>query len=397
MLIASRTTNPSDFDPAADLMPWMVDLAFTGLVGLMDPPRSEARVAIAQCAQAGIDVKMITGDHQITALAIARELGLKGQAMTGAELDRVNPAELPEVIKEVSVFARVTPSHKVAIVRALQKKDQVVAMTGDGVNDAPALKVADIGVAMGSGTSVAKAAATMVLTDDNFATLVHAVKQGRTLYDNIVKFVRFQLATTIGAILTILLAPFLGLADPFTAVQILWIAIIMDGPPAVSLALDAARPGIMHEPPRPKVQQLLTLARIAKVAVYGITMAAGTLAVMVYAVDQGMAAKAPTLAFTTFVLFQFFNVFNSRVERGTAFNRYFFKNTMLWTALCAVIALQVIAVQWPPAQSMFGTQPLNLTDWVLAVVVASSVLVLEEGRKLFLAGLVRWSAFYAIH
>ena len=397
LLIASRTIPARDFDPAADLRVWMNDLTFTGLVGLMDPPRAEARIAIAQCTDAGIAVKMITGDHQVTALAIARDLGLKGLGMTGAELDLVKPDDLPAVIEKVSVFARVTPGHKVAIVRALQKNGHVVAMTGDGVNDAPALKVADIGVAMGSGTAVAKAAAAMVLTNDNFATLVHAVKQGRTLYDNIVKFVRFQLATTIGAILTILLAPFLGLPDPFTAVQILWIAIIMDGPPAVSLAMDAARPGIMHEPPRPKAQQLLTLARIAKVAVYGMTMAAGTLAVMVYAVDQGMAAKAPTLAFTTFVLFQFFNVFNSRVERGTAFNRYFFKNTMLWTALCAVIVLQVIAVQWPAAQSMFGTQPLHLMDWLLAAGVASSVLVLEEGRKLLRAGLVRWSTFFAVH
>ena len=386
LLIATRTIPARDFDPAADLMVWMNDLTFTGLVGLMDPPRTEARIAIAQCTQAGIAVKMITGDHQVTALSIARELGLKGLGMTGAELDQVKPNDLPAVIEKVSVFARVTPSHKVVIVRALQKNGHVVAMTGDGVNDAPALKSADIGVAMGSGTAVAKAAATMVLANDNFATLVHAVKQGRTLYDNIVKFVRFQLATTIGAILTILLAPFLGLADPFTAVQILWIAIIMDGPPAVSLALDAARPGIMHEPPRPKTQQLLTPARIAKVAIYGMTMAAGTLGVMTYAVDQGMVAKAPTLAFTTFVLFQFFNVFNSRVERGTAFNRYFFKNAMLWTALCAVIALQIIAVEWPAAQSMFGTQPLDLTDWALAVVVASSVLILEESRKVLLVG-----------
>ena len=397
LLIASRTIAASDFDPAADLRVWINDLTFTGLVGLMDPPRAEARIAIAQCADAGIAVKMITGDHQVTALSIARDLGLKGLGMTGAELDQVNPTELPAIIESVSVFARVTPGHKVAIVRALQKSGHVVAMTGDGVNDAPALKVADIGVAMGSGTAVAKAAATMVLTDDNFATLVHAVRQGRALYDNIVKFIRFQLATTIGAILTILIAPFLGLADPFTAVQILWIAIIMDGPPAVSLALDAARPGIMHEPPRPRAQQLLTLARIAKVAVYGMTMAAGTLAVMVYAVDQGMAAKAPTLAFTTFVLFQFFNVFNCRVERGTAFNRYFFNNTMLWTALCGVIILQVVAVQWTAAQSIFGTQPLQLMDWLLAVGVASSVLLLEESRKLLLAGLTRWTAFSALH
>ena len=382
LLVASRSINASDFDPAADLMVWMRELTVVGLVGLMDPPRSEARVAITQCAQAGIEVKMITGDHQMTALAIARDLGLKGQAMTGVELDRIKPADLPALIKDVSVFARVTPSHKVAIVRALQKSGHVVAMTGDGVNDAPALKSADIGVAMGSGTSVAKAAATMVLTNDNFATLVSAVRQGRTLYDNIVKFVRFQLSTTIGAILTVLLAPLLGLADPFTAVQILWIAIIMDGPPAVSLALDAARPGIMHEPPRSRTEPLLTRQRIAKVSAYGVTMATGTLAVLFYAEQQGTTGQAQTLAFTTFVLFQFFNVFNARVERGTAFNKYFFNNTMLWSALTGALILQIIAVQWAPAQGVFGTHSLSLADWVVATLVASSILVLEESRKL---------------
>ena len=382
LLVASRSINASDFDPAADLMVWMRELTVVGLVGLMDPPRSEARVAITQCAQAGIEVKMITGDHQMTALAIARDLGLQGQAMTGVELDRIKPADLPALIKDVSVFARVTPSHKVAIVRALQKSGHVVAMTGDGVNDAPALKSADIGVAMGSGTSVAKAAATMVLTNDNFATLVSAVRQGRTLYDNIVKFVRFQLSTTIGAILTVLLAPLLGLADPFTAMQILWIAIIMDGPPAVSLALDAARPGIMHEPPRSRTEPLLTRQRIAKVSAYGVTMATGTLAVLFYAEQQGTTGQAQTLAFTTFVLFQFFNVFNARVERGTAFNKYFFNNTMLWSALTGALILQIIAVQWAPAQGVFGTHSLSLADWVVATLVASSILVLEESRKL---------------
>ena len=382
LLVASRSINASDFDPAVDLMVWMRELTVVGLVGLMDPPRSEARVAITQCAQAGIEVKMITGDHQMTALAIARDLGLKGQAMTGVELDRIKPADLPALIKDVSVFARVTPSHKVAIVRALQKSGHVVAMTGDGVNDAPALKSADIGVAMGSGTSVAKAAATMVLTNDNFATLVSAVRQGRTLYDNIVKFLRFQLSTTIGAILTVLLAPLLGLADPFTAVQILWIAIIMDGPPAVSLALDAARPGIMHEPPRSRTEPLLTRQRIAKVSVYGVTMATGTLAVLFYAEQQSTTGQAQTLAFTTFVLFQFFNVFNARAERGTAFNKYFFNNTMLWSALTGALILQIIAVQWAPAQGVFGTHSLSLADWVVATLVASSILVLEESRKL---------------
>ena len=385
LLIASRSIPASAFDASGDLAAWVSDLSFIGLIGLMDPPRVEARVAIAECRAAGIAVKMITGDHQHTAAAIAAELGLEGKAMSGAELDRMKAEQLAAAIDDVAVFARVTPTNKVKIVRALQKKGHVVAMTGDGVNDAPALKSADIGVAMGSGTAVAKAAATVVLLDDNFATLVSAVRQGRTLYDNIVKFVRFQLSTTIGAILSVFFAPLLGLPEPFTAVQILWVAIIMDGPPAVSLALDAARPGIMHEPPRSRSTPLLTLSRLSKVIAYGVTMMVGTLAVLYYCLQADMAQQAPTLAFTTFVLFQFFNVFNARVERGTAFNRQFFKNAMLWASLAGVIGLQVIAVHWPPAQSLFGTRPLSLGEWGIATGVAATILLLEEGRKLTVA------------
>ena len=385
LLVASRNIPGSTFDAYGDLAAWVNELSFVGLIGLMDPPRAEAKVAIAECREAGIAVKMITGDHQLTASAIAADLGLHGKAMTGAELDRLNTDQLAAAIDEFAVFARVTPSNKVKIVRALQKKGQVVAMTGDGVNDAPALKSADIGVAMGSGTAVAKAAATMVLLDDNFATLVSAVRQGRTLYDNIVKFVRFQLSTTIGAILSVFFAPLLGLPEPFTAVQILWVAIIMDGPPAVSLALDAARPGIMHEPPRSRSTPLLTLNRLGKVMAYGVTIMVGTLAVLHFSLQAGMTQQAPTLAFTTFVLFQFFNVFNARVERGTAFNRQLFKNSMLWASLAGVVVLQAVAVHWPPAQSVFGTQPLSLGEWGIATGVAATILLLEEGRKLTVA------------
>ena len=385
LLVASRSIPDSAFDASGDLAAWVNDLSFIALIGLMDPPRAEAKVAIAECQAAGITVKMITGDHQLTASAIAAELGLKGKAMSGAEMDRMNADQLAAAIDDVAVFARVTPSNKVKIVRALQKKSHVVAMTGDGVNDAPALKSADIGVAMGSGTAVAKAAATMVLLDDNFATLVSAVRLGRTLYDNIVKFVRFQLSTTIGAILSVFFAPLFGLPEPFTAVQILWVAIIMDGPPAVSLALDAARPGIMHEPPRSRSTPLLTLNRLGKVVAYGVTMMAGTLSVLYFSLQAGMAQQAPTLAFTTFVLFQFFNVFNARVERGTAFNRQFFKNSMLWASLAGVVVLQAVAVHWPPVQTIFGTRSLSLGEWSIAVGVAATILLLEEGRKLAVA------------
>ena len=390
LLVASRSLSASTLDVAGDLATWVDDLCFIGLVGLMDPPRPEAKQAIAECRQAGIAVKMITGDHQTTASVIASELGLLGRAVSGAELDRMDTAQLAAAIDEIAVFARVTPAHKVQIVRALQAKGHVVAMTGDGVNDAPALKQADIGVAMGiSGTAVAKEAATMVLTDDNFATIVSAVRHGRTLYDNILKFVRFQLSTTTGAILTVFFAPIVGLPEPFTPLQILWVAIIMDGPLAVSLALDAARPGIMNEPPRPRAEPVLPLARVTRVFAYGVVMVVGTLAVLYYGLQTGSEERALTLAFTTFVLFQFFNVFNVRSETGSAFNAYFFNNRMLWISLVCTLVLQAVAVHWTPASDIFGTTGMAWADWGIAIGVASSVLLLEEARKLG-SGFRRW-------
>jgi Ca2+-transporting ATPase len=383
LLVASRRLRLADFDATGDLSRYVTDLTFLGLVGLMDPPRPEARAAIERCRRAGIAVKMITGDHRSTATAIARELGLEGETLSGTEIERMDSTELSSVIDAVGVFARVAPEHKVKIVASLQAKGHVVAMTGDGVNDAPALKRADIGVAMGiAGTAVAKEAATMVLTDDNFATIVSAVHRGRVLYDNIVKFVRFQLSTTMGAILTVFFAPLLGLPEPFTPLQILWIAVIMDGPPAISLAFDAARPGLMEEPPRPRNAPLLSLSRLARILGFGIAMMVGTLSVLHYGLQTAPPEQALTLAFTTFVLFQFFNVFNARVESRTAFNARFFSNRLLWASISGVLALQILAVQWSPAQRLFDTEPLTLAQWLLAAGVASLILWLEEARKL---------------
>jgi len=383
LAVASRDIPAHDFNPACDLMAWAQELTLVGLVGIIDPPRPEARDAIRLCKQAGIQVKMITGDHAITAAAIARELGLEGAVLTGAELDRLDVAELSRHIEETAVFARVAPEHKVKIVQALKARGHVVAMTGDGVNDAPALKNADIGVAMGiTGTEVTKEAATMVLTDDNFATIVGAVKEGRTIYDNIVKFVRFQLSTNVGAILTVLGAQLLGLPTPFTAIQILWINIIMDGPPAMTLGLEPARPGIMNELPRSTEARILTLPRFWHLLAYGAIMAAGTIGVFAHGLSSGGIEHALTLAFTTFVLFQFFNVFNARTEHGSAFNHQFFANAKLWTALIGVVGLQVVVVHWGPAQTIFSTVDLSLSDWGLAGLIAASVLILEEARKL---------------
>jgi Ca2+-transporting ATPase len=197
------------------------------------------------------------------------------------------------------------------------------------------------------------------------------------------KFVRFQLSTTVGAILTVFFAPLAGLPEPFTAVQILWVAIIMDGPPAISLALDAARPGIMLENPRNRTEQLLTLGRLGKIVAYGITMMVGTLGALHYGLlHEGMGQVSQTFGFTTFVLFQFFNVFNARVENGTAFNKNIFKNKMLWVSLACVLLLQAVAVHWPPAQTVFGTEAMTARQWGISIAIAASILFLEEGRKL---------------
>ncbi|MDP1705076.1 MAG: cation transporting ATPase C-terminal domain-containing protein, partial [Sulfurimicrobium sp.] len=217
---------------------------------------------------------------------------------------------------------------------------------------------------------------------DNFATIVGAVKEGRTIYDNIVKFVRFQLSTNIGAILTVLGAQLLGLSTPFTAIQILWINIIMDGPPAMALGLEPARPGIMDEAPRSPKARILTLPRFWRLLAYGAIMALGTISVFFHGLQTGEKTYALTLAFTTFVLFQFFNVFNARAEHGSVFNRQFFANGKLWSALIGVVGLQVVVVHWGPAQEIFRTVDLSLQDWGLAGLTAASVLLLEEARKL---------------
>ena len=384
LAMASRDIPAAQFDATADLAQYVQGLTFLGLSGIIDPPRPEAREAIRLCRRAGIQVKMITGDHRLTAAAIARDLELDGLVASGRDLDGMSPEALDARLDEITVFARVAPEHKVRIVQQLKARGHVVAMTGDGVNDAPALKNADIGVAMGiTGTEVTREAADMVLTDDNFATIVGAVKEGRVIYDNLVKFVRFQLSTNMGAIQTVLGASLLGWSTPFTAIQILWINIIMDGPPAMTLGVEPARPGVMHVPPRPRDARILTGSRLAVLLFYGFVMAAGTLALFLHARPQG-EAYALTLAFTTFVLFQFFNIFNARAEHASAFAAGFLRNRWLWLALTAVLGLQVLVVHWGPAQAIFDTVDLRPADWLLAALVASSVLWLDELRKGFL-------------
>ena len=382
-------------DSGADPAILMSDLVLMALIGIVDPPRPEAKVAIAEARTAGITVKMITGDHAVTARAIGRELGLgDGQgdvvAVTGNDLDQMSDDELDARIDEISVFARVAPEHKIRLVAALQRKGRIVAMTGDGVNDAPALKKADMGVAMGiTGTEVTKEAATMVLTDDNFATIVGAVKRGRTIYDNIVKFVRFQLSTTLGFAMLFLAASIFDIAHgkPFAAIAILWVNIIMDGPPAMALGLDKGDSDIMRRSPRPVSEKILTPQRWSAIVYSSVIMAIGTLAVLIWApgpeAEAGVPTVAGTMAFNTFVLFQFFNILNARSDRNTVFRRHTLTNPQLWIALVAVIVLQVGVTHMGFMQRLFDTTSISGAQWLISIAIASSVLWLEELRKTF--------------
>ncbi|MEZ5271264.1 MAG: HAD-IC family P-type ATPase [Ilumatobacteraceae bacterium] len=394
LAVASRDLEPDAWHEftagGGDVMELCDGLTVLALVGIVDPPRPEARDAIAVAHAAGIDVKMITGDHATTAAAIGAELGLHGASVTGADLDRMDDEELDRRIDDITVFARVAPEHKLRLVAALQRRGHVVAMTGDGVNDAPALKKADMGIAMGiTGTEVSKEAATMVLTDDNFATIVQAVQRGRSIYANIVSFVRFQLSTTLGFALLFLLAAAFGLAGgkPFTAIAILWVNLIMDGPPAMALGVDPDDDSVMAQQPRPRDERILTRPRWTAVTLSALTMAGGTLAVLEWApgsaVDAGTASVAGTMGFATFVLFQFFNILNARHDTRSVFHRSTLTNRWLWWSLAAVLALQVAVTHIGPLQRLFDTTSISLTQWLVAALVASTVLWVEEARKFF--------------
>lgn len=374
--------------PAEELLDDARDLELLALVGIVDPPRPEAAEAIAVARDAGITVHMITGDHLGTASAIAADLGIPGEAASGSELDDLDDEQLAERAPGYGVLARVAPEHKIRVVRALQGRGEVVAMTGDGVNDAPALQQADIGIAMGiTGTDVSKGVATMVLTDDDFATIVAAVEEGRGIYANIVKFVKFQLTTSSSFVLIFLLAGVAGIAGgaPFSALQVLWVNIIMDGPPAMSLGVDPVEPGTMRRPPRPAGEPLLTRSRLLRILFLGAVMAAGTLAVLLLAPGpqpvHAEATVAGTLAFTTFVFSQVFNLLNVRSETRSVFSRQTFANRSVWLAVSATVILQVPVVTWGPLQGLLDTTALSAGQWAVAVAVGSAVLWCEEGRK----------------
>ena len=378
------------------------DLVFLGLIGMIDPPRDEARNAVAVAKGAGIRPIMITGDHPKTASVIAAELGIAsdGLAVAGADVERMSEETLDRTVRDVSVYARVNPEHKLRIVKALQRQGMTVAMTGDGVNDAPALKTADIGVAMGiTGTDVSKEAADMVLADDNFATIVAAVEEGRAIFSNIRKFLRYLLSSNIGEVMTmffgVLLADIIGLTAaggggvvlPLLATQILWINLVTDGAPALALGVDPADAGIMNEPPRPRSEGVITRRMWAGILFVGAVMAAGTLLMLDGSLPGGLIegsgslGYAQTMAFTTLTLFQLFNVLNARSDERSAFDGLF-RNRWLWAAIGLSLLLHVAVIYISFLQQAFSTVSLGAGDWLTCLAVASSVLWLRELSKL---------------
>jgi Ca2+-transporting ATPase len=378
------------------------DLMFAGLIGMIDPPRDEAKAAVAHAKQAGIRPLMITGDHPRTAAVIAQQLGISadGRALTGSELEKLAEPDRDRTVAEVAVYARVNPEHKLRIIDALRRNGAVVAMTGDGVNDAPALKKADIGVAMGiTGTDVSKEAADMVLADDNFASIVSAVEEGRAIFGNIRKFLRYLLSSNIGEVLTmflgVVLARAIGLQEaggsfvlPLVATQILWINLVTDGPPALALGVDPPDEDLMKYPPRPIDEGVLTWRMWRGIFLVGGVMATGTLWVLDGALPGGFIEGdgelryGQTMAFTTLMLFQIFNVFNARSDERSAF-AHLFANRWLWGAVALSLALQVAVVHVPALQRAFGTVSLTPADWARCLGVSSSVLWIREATKLF--------------
>jgi Ca2+-transporting ATPase len=361
------------------------DLIFLGFAGLIDPPRSEVKEAVSQCRSAGIIPVMITGDHPATALAIAHELGIlrddDGRVMTGAELARLDQAAFEAEVEQIRVYARVDPAQKIKIVKALQDKGAVVAMTGDGVNDAPALRAADIGVAMGKGgTDVAREAAHMVLLDDNFATIVHAVRHGRRLYDNIRKFIRYAITTNSAEIWTIFLAPFLGLPIPLLPIHILWINLVTDGLPSLALAAEPAEPGIMRRPPRPLQESIFAHGMWQHMVWVGLLMAALTLLVQAWAFHTGHA-HWQTMVFTVLTLTQLVHVMVIRSEKESLFSIGLFSNRPMSLAIVVTFLLQMATIYVPVLNPIFKTEPLDAGELAVCLAVSTAVLLAVESEK----------------
>jgi len=388
MALARRDFDPATFDPnAADLLPLIQDLTLMALVGIVDPPRPEARVAIAEARQAGIQVRMITGDHAVTAAAFAAQLGIPGRAITGAEFGAMSDEQAAEQIDDIGVIARVTPEHKVRLIDVLKRKGHVASMTGDGVNDAPALKKADIGVAMGiTGTDVSKEAAVMILTDDNFATIVRAVELGRELYDNLVKYIRFQMVRLFGLILIFLGAALFNVLGgiPFLPLQTLYLNFAVDVLLAIGLGLGAPSPGLMQRKPRGANAVILPRSHLLTFAGVGLVMAASVLIVMAMAQTSSGEAVARSMGLVTFGLGGIFLSFCINDERETVFSMATFENRKLFQMCLYALIATILSTELGLFQRILGTTSLTVDQWVTCLVAGLTGGLVFEVLKIFI-------------
>ena len=361
-------------------------LTLTGLWGMIDPPREESAAAVEEARQAGIRAVMITGDHAVTAAAIARQVGIAGQgeALSGRDVERLEKKELAEAALRDGVFARVTPAHKLKIMEALKGHGEIVAMTGDGVNDAPALKGADIGVAMGqAGTEVAKEAADMVLTDDNFATIVHAVEEGRVIYNNLRGVIFFLLSCNAGEVIVLGGALIWALDLPMTATMILWVNLVTAGACTIPLGIEPAHEDVLRERPRDPKEPIINTIMLRRLAFLTPLMGLGTLLLFWYKLEATGIEEARTIAFTTMVGFEWFQALNARSQRLSIFSIGFFSNRWLLLGVGIAILLQLMVVHTPVGHFLLNTAPLSAFDWLLVVLVSSSVWIVDEILKRF--------------
>jgi Ca2+-transporting ATPase len=385
MAAATRDLDPADFDADGDLLRYVTDLQMTSLVGMVDPPREQSRDAVGSAHAAHIRVRMVTGDDVITGEAIARQVGIGGEAILGADFAAMPEAERLARIDSIGVVGRVAPEHKVLLADTLKKKGYVVAMTGDGVNDAPAIKAADIGIAMGSGTEVAKNAARMVLSDDNFATIVFAVEQGRKIYDNLTKYIRFVLVLLVVFVLTFLGATLFNIADgePFNPAQVLWIHFIVNAPFGFALGFDRESPGLMTRRPRPRGESVLTAGVLTTVGLAGLAITVGLLSMI--KLGQAHFHSIPignSIAFTSFALCLIVAALQCRSEKETVLTTASFDSKQMNWAMFGEFVLAVCVTQMDVFQRVLSTTQLNLRQFGWALVPAVALLALWELGKL---------------
>jgi Ca2+-transporting ATPase len=385
MVAATRDLDPTSFDPHGDLLSLMTDLQMTAMVGMIDPPRAESKDAVTNAQAANIRVRMVTGDDVVTGAAIATQLGIPGEAILGADFAAMSEQERLDRIDRIGVVGRVAPEHKVLMVETLRKQGHVVAMTGDGVNDAPAIKAADIGIAMGTGTEVAKNAGNMILTDDNFATIVRAVSEGRKLYDNMLKYIRFMLVALVTYVVTFLLASVFNIAagQPFSAVQILWINFLITAPVGIALGLDKETPGLMLRKPRPRTAPIMSRAVILTVGLAGLFMSVAIDLVIVLGKDRfGQIEIGSTMGLVAFSLMLVIAALECRDQTASILRMETFDNNVVNVTVLVELALAVLIARGGALTSLVGTVPLSGAQWLIGAVPAVLLFVLWEIGKL---------------